>query len=304
MKLEYKILWLDDKIAEFIEDDIIDEVNDYLVSEGFSPTIVTCDVAEDFFNELNDSYDIILTDFHMNDMNGDEVVEKIRWPQFSVMTEILFYTARADLKDTKKISRVSFLETNSTTSSHIDAVLSNLKKLIDLTIKKTQHLNNLRWLVMAEASEIENIMKEIVNAAVLKYSFTDIDTTLCGRCSKKKKTYHCTTNPAANFDLRRNGDIVESVNKSNVYSLLDAITKMIWSGLITTSITTLDIQDYTSDMRRNILAHSFEISSTDTEVVLKDFDWNSHTFVKADFKHIRQNIKKYRSLFESIKTSI
>ncbi len=112
MTLNYKILWLDDQIKDFIEDEIIEEVEEYLSHQGFRPEIITTSKSEEFFEKLDNSYDLILTDFHLNDINGDEVIKKIRSQDFSVMTEILFYTAKADLKDTDKISRVSFLFKN------------------------------------------------------------------------------------------------------------------------------------------------------------------------------------------------
>jgi len=131
MKLKYKILWLDDKIEEFIEDEVIEEIEKHLKNNGFLPEIITVSNAKDFFDNLDESYDLILTDFHMNDMNGNKIVEKIRSSEYSVMTEILFYTAKADLTDTQKISRVSFLETNSSTDAHIEKVIETTIGLID-----------------------------------------------------------------------------------------------------------------------------------------------------------------------------
>ena len=166
MKLEYKILWLDDKIEEFKELEVIEEVETHLKENGFIPNIITVDNSTDFFIHLNDSYDLILTDFHMNDMNGDEVVQTIRSNKYSVMTEILFYTAKADLKDAKKISRVSFLETNSTTDAHIEKVISRTIELIDLTVKKFQHIVTMRGMIMHETSSLDTLMITIIKKAL------------------------------------------------------------------------------------------------------------------------------------------
>src|SRR5690606_16221285 len=112
MKLTYKILWLDDKIDEFIEDEIIQEIEKYLISNGFKPEVTALDNSQDFLDTVNDTYDLILTDYHLNDSNGHEIIKTIRGQDYSVMSEILFYTAQADLADTDRINRVSFLETN------------------------------------------------------------------------------------------------------------------------------------------------------------------------------------------------
>lgn len=166
MKLDYKILWLDDQIKDFIEDEIIEEVEEYLSLQGFRPEIITTSKSDDFFEKLDNSYDLILTDYHLNDINGDEVIKKIRSQDYSVMTEILFYTAKADLKDTDKISRVSFLETNTLLGDHRDEVLRATINLIELTIKKFQSIVAMRGMIMHETSsldvEMENILQKIL----------------------------------------------------------------------------------------------------------------------------------------------
>lgn len=166
MKLEYKILWLDDYIQDFIDLEAIEEIEKHLTDNGFIPTVKTVKKSSEFFALLDDSYDLILTDFHMNDMNGDEVVEQIRSSKYSVMTEILFYTAKADLKDTQKISRVSFLETNASTDEHIEKVISRTIELIDLTIKKFQHIVTMRGMIMHETSTLDLEMLEIIKKAL------------------------------------------------------------------------------------------------------------------------------------------
>lgn len=167
MKLEYKILWLDDYIKDFIDLEAIEEIEKHLTANGFIPNVKTVKKSSDFFAVLDDSYDLILTDFHMNDMNGDEVVEQIRSSKYSVMTEILFYTAKADLKDTQKISRVSFLETNASTDEHIEKVISRTIELIDLTIKKFQNIVTMRGMIMHETSTLDVEMLEIIKKALI-----------------------------------------------------------------------------------------------------------------------------------------
>jgi len=48
MKLEYKILWLDDKIKDFIEDGFIEEVEQHLINNNFIPTITPVSKTSDF----------------------------------------------------------------------------------------------------------------------------------------------------------------------------------------------------------------------------------------------------------------
>jgi len=166
MKLEYKILWLDDQIQDFIDDEMIQEVEEYLVEQGFQPKIITVSKSEDFFKSLDDSFDLLLTDYHLNDINGDEVIKKIRSQEYSVLSEVLFYTAKADLKDTDKISRVSFLETNTLLGDHRELVLKATINLIGLTLKKFQNIIAMRGMIMHETSSLDVEMIEIIKKAL------------------------------------------------------------------------------------------------------------------------------------------
>jgi CheY-like chemotaxis protein len=163
MKIDYKILWLDDQIDLFIEDELIDKIEKHLIENGFNPIVSTAKKSDLFFEKLDDSYDLILTDYHMNDIKGDLVVEKIR--EQSILTEILFYTAKADLKETHKLDRISFLETSkySGSGSHEAILVREIKKLIDLTIKKFQHIVAIRGMIMHETSFLDERMLQIVN---------------------------------------------------------------------------------------------------------------------------------------------
>lgn len=168
MKIEYKILWLDDKIKDFIEDELVLEIEKHLKSEGFNPVIITCSKVEDFFDKLNNSFDLILTDYHLTEsVNGDKVVEEIRKPDNAIFTEILFYTAQADLKDTDKISRITFLETNKKVGKHSEILISEIIKLINLTIKKFQHIVSMRGMIMHETSSLDAQMLEIINSSLI-----------------------------------------------------------------------------------------------------------------------------------------
>ncbi len=170
MKLDYKILWLDDHIGAFIEDEHIADIEQYISDQGFVAEINTEDNPKDFFNALDDTYDLILTDYHMDDLNGDEVVKKIR--EESIFTEILFYTAEANLKDTQKLDRISFLET---TINHEEEVVGKTKELINLTIKKFQDIVVMRGMIMHETSDLDMQKVDILKGYVKSKQSQEIE---------------------------------------------------------------------------------------------------------------------------------
>ncbi len=296
MRLKYKILWLDDKISEFIDDEIIEEVKKFLIYYGFIPDIVPCDNSTDFFNKLDDSYDLILTDYHMSDINGDKVVEKIRGSEYAVLTEILFYTAKASLVDIPKIDRVSFLETGSVTKDHAEAVLDKLKYLIYLTIRKTQDLNNLRGLVMAETSELDPLMKDILVLITSK-----------NKVSKERVLKECEKM------LEKSSKRIIEIK---LHAIPDDFIKLIgtphFSAGISHDFLYSFSKDEANDMdkreillyrkvieERNNLAHNPEDSSTSDKMIImkegKPIEYTEKKFIK-----IRKDIQGYKKIFQDI----
>ena len=158
MHIDYKIIWLDDNIQAFENDEYIDNIKKYLIEKGFNPIIDTYSEQKNFLNNLNDTYDLILTDYHMDGMNGDEVIEKIRKDK-GIFTEILFYTARANLKDTDKIDRITFFQTS---NNHYKEVADKIKSLIELTLKKFNDIVIMRGMIMNEVSYMDEVKLDII----------------------------------------------------------------------------------------------------------------------------------------------
>lgn len=91
MKIEYKVLWLDDQIDVFIEDEYVEKVKSHLEEEGFNANVITVSKPDEFFSQLNDSIDLILTDYNMAEKNGAQIVEEVR--NKSIFTEnIVLYS--------------------------------------------------------------------------------------------------------------------------------------------------------------------------------------------------------------------
>lgn len=166
MKIEYSILWLDDKKSDIIDDNYAEDIVSFITELGFEPIVHIVSNEEEFFKSLNDSYDLILTDYHLNDeeegeRNGDVIIEEVR--EKNIFTEIMFYSARGNVKDTDKKDRITFVETNRIPgSTHYEKIVEKAKDLISLTIRKFQHIVPMRGLLIQEASNLENEMLEII----------------------------------------------------------------------------------------------------------------------------------------------
>lgn len=300
MKLEYKILWLDDQIQDFIDDEMIQEVEEYLVEQGFQPKIITVSKSEDFFKTLDDSFDLLLTDYHLNDINGDEVIKKIRSQEYSVLSEVLFYTAKADLKDTDKISRVSFLETNTLLGDHRELVLKATINLIGLTLKKFQNIIAMRGMIMHETSSLDVEMIEIIKKALKNDSlnFEEVSVSIYDQLIKlftQKTEFVQECKRKMNFNQLTKDNFVYSAK----YKIL-TLSKIL-EDLKMTDFST----EYDSEINsiRNKFAHS-----------VLEKDENGREFFKhqedgIDFneelcKVIRENIVKHKSNLDELKERV
>ena len=97
MKLDYKILWLDDKMDVIIDGQYDSEIKKHLFEQGFNPIVITVKDEKEFFKNLDDSFDLILTDYHLNDTanntrDGDLIIKEVR-EKNSIFTVIMSYSA-------------------------------------------------------------------------------------------------------------------------------------------------------------------------------------------------------------------
>lgn len=165
MKLEYKILWLDDNKKVIEEDGYPSEIEEHLREKAFIPKIILVDCKDDFFGNLEqDDFDLILTDFNLNDSeNGDEIIQQVR--NRSIFTEIMFYSALSKIKNPENLDRITFLDTSKMIdrNNHFPNVIKKAISLIDLTIKKFENIVVMRGMIMQETSSLDATIENIVN---------------------------------------------------------------------------------------------------------------------------------------------
>lgn len=167
MKLEYKILWLDDKMDDIEDGKYDDELSKHIENKGFNPILIKVKDEKSFFESLDDSYDIILTDYHLNESsketrNGDQIITEVR-ETCSIFTEIMFYSAQGEVADTIKKDRITFVDTKRILGSdHYQIVIDKAIALINLTIKKFENIVAMRGMIMHETSVLDIDFKEIL----------------------------------------------------------------------------------------------------------------------------------------------
>lgn len=158
MKLEYKILWIDndDKIYQ----DHQELIEDHLINLGFTPIIEKGKDYESFdkFENTLDQFDLFILDYKLDgDKNGNEIIKDIRE---EIYTDVIFYSTlpedvRQKIYD-DKLSGVYY------TGRDFEDFEDDVLGVIDVTIKKVQDVNNLRGLIMAEVAELDRIKERIL----------------------------------------------------------------------------------------------------------------------------------------------
>lgn len=162
--LKYRILWVDDNIETYIDLAVDEEFEIFLRNYGFDPEIIKFETAESALEHIQDDnkFDLILSDLNLaGGEQGDSLIKKIR--DGEIFTEILFYSAQPEFESVAKElyrDRVSFLSLVGDEGNRL--FKDRVRRLISLTISKLQELDNMRGLVMAETSELDVLIEDIL----------------------------------------------------------------------------------------------------------------------------------------------
>lgn len=163
MKLNYKIIWVEDKIDTRPFLSLIDNVKSHLENEFFNVHIDTAEDFDEFKGKYEDSqtYDLIITDLNLNESHGSEVIDFIR-DEKHILTEIFFYSANSELSTTKlaNSSRITFYQLDG--QDYHKELQSSIIEVINLTIAKFQNIITMRGMIMQETSSLDLKMEEIV----------------------------------------------------------------------------------------------------------------------------------------------
>lgn len=168
MRLKYKILWIENE--EDWVDSIYDQIQEHLSDLGFEFEKKL--IAKEEENVNYDEYDLILMDLNLAEQpNGAELIERIR--NLNVFTDIVFYSSiEIDIlreKGREKNLEGVYYSGRTPEKSFVRKVC----QVIDSTIKKVQDLSNLRGLVMAEVSDLDSLMDEIIVKYYVDQSLLD-----------------------------------------------------------------------------------------------------------------------------------
>lgn len=282
MKIEYKILWLEDDMSwlRVPKNRIEREIESY----GFIPLINTindCDLAKMKYND----YDLILVDYNLNcgsENRGNNILTLLR--NRKILADAIFYsnTDIATLYEKvkqDKILNVSIFDRAVFNDENIDQIY----EIITYYLKKDLDLNSMRGIMMSEVAKFDNKIWEILS------KITDVDSLIpYVRCRTKiqKTDFDHMSNEVLREKLISKDDSTAFLTSSMRSKLLKNLIKKMSkdSDVYNSSYESLKVFYDEIIKERNALAHRENIMDDDEE----------------KFKLIRKNIIKHKKSFDEL----
>ncbi|DAA99633.1 TPA: hypothetical protein CPT96_08000 [Candidatus Gastranaerophilales bacterium HUM_10] len=282
MKIEYKILWLEDDISwlRVPKNRIEREIESY----GFIPLINTindCDLTKMKYND----YDLILVDYNLNcgsENRGNNILTLLR--NRKILADAIFYsnTDIATLYEKvkqDKISNVSIFDRAVFNDENIDQIY----EIITYYLKKDLDLNSMRGIMMSEVAKFDNKIWEILS------KITDVESLIpYVRCRTKiqKTDFDNMSNEVLREKLISKNDSTAFLTSSMRSKLLKNLIKKMSkdSDVYNSSYESLKVFYDEIIKERNALAHRENLMDDDEE----------------KFKLIRKNIIKHKKSFDEL----
>ncbi|WP_350292375.1 hypothetical protein [uncultured Croceitalea sp.] len=307
MKLDYKILWLDDKIKSVVLADYQDEIEDlkeYIKSLGFKETIDFVRTEEELFSKLDEAgeYDLIMTDYHLdetkgNTRNGDDIIKTIR--ERDIFTEIMFYSAQGEVKDTDRLDRITFFESFRVLGDdHYEKIFRKAKELIELTVRKFQNIVTMRGMIMHETSILDEFCFELVSDYLAKTDSEKVKESLFDEIiSFYKRKFEEVSK------YKKNGRLDKVLNDPLLFSFSQR------ANTLKSIIEEVKFDDFIEDFKqsvikiRNQFAHSvLEVNAEGIEIFRNKSE--DITFDAELCKQIRLDIIKHKENLDKLKVDL
>lgn len=302
MRIDYRILWFEDNASSYSTKKAF--VKDIIEDFGFNFVEPRNEVDDSNIDTIPYSmYDLIIADMSLaNGSTSIKLMDAIR--KKSVFTEVLFYSSNGEKAVREELAKYDIDGAYCSGRDNEDFEFK-VREVIHTLIKKTQDLNNLRGLVMAEVSELDGKMENVLK----KYYVQNVTEAL-------KKTFHDHITKKNDERLKNNLEGCGKKDKicyhkwkdmeiQNIIPLMEAaqmakaVSYITPKELYTPSRANF-FEDYKAEIIeiRNELAHCASKIEEGKEILITRK--GNKTFNDEDIKEIRKNILKYSEVFAKL----
>lgn len=169
MNIDFRILWYEDNASWYRATS--KEIDKYIINHNFKSNFDVHKTDDINFNFVKaNKYDLILMDYKLISVTGDEIIEKIR--QNEILTDIVFYSSEFEEMKSKINEGNHLLDGVYFTDRKDEFFNPKVFGVINKIIKKSEEIVNLRGIVMDNTCEFDEIMKEIL---ILSYGKLDTE---------------------------------------------------------------------------------------------------------------------------------
>jgi CheY-like chemotaxis protein len=302
MKIDYNIIWVDDKIDTRPFKGVINKIEEFLSEQFFEVTIIIAENYEEFKEKYNQKidYDLVITDLNLNESKGTDVIDFIRLEK-NVLTEVFFYSANSEVNNTglANSSRITFFRLDD--HNLYISLQSKLEEVISLTITKFQHIVSMRGMIMHESSSLDAQMLKIIKESIKnnKIDFSELSVNIYDELLKlfaeKSKFVQEECKEKNNFNrLTKDTFIFSSKYK------IDTLSQII--GVLELDDFSKDYQDEIISTRNKFAHAELEIDKNGREFF--KYKKDGITFDEAYCKIIRKNIIKHKKNLDLLKNEL
>jgi hypothetical protein len=300
MKLEYRILWFEDVETSFNAKKRL--VKRFIEKLGFVFPEPKNEINSENLNDLDfQRYDLIIADLNLaNGEKGSSILEAIR--EKGVYTEVVFYSSQGEAYVRSELSKFQIDGAYCADRANEDFI-DKVEKVIYTTIKKVQDLNNIRGLIMAETSDIDNTMLAIINKVLEQNSFGIKDVLVSKITENVKSKVHSKKD---DFDKFHKNKRVDKIIKDNL--MFDSYQKILAIQFIIDSIDHEITKPHKGNVfstayqelkkTRDLLAHVIEVSEGG-KTKLRSGE-NEFEFTDEFCVDVRLKVKKHSSHLDSL----
>ena len=211
MRIEYRILWVEDNKSWF--DTARDLFEETMSDLGFKLVAKNCKNFDEVKAEIERNnlkeYDLLLVDFSLaGSPNGDKIITLIRGnDENPILTDVLFYsTAVEEVRNS--MLRLGLEGVYTADRRDIE---NKFEQVVGTTIKKIQEVNSMRGLIMAETSDLDELMSSIIK----KLLTSDIGSKLETYINKEIKN---SLKKVSNKALDETTSIADKINDSRIFT--------------------------------------------------------------------------------------
>lgn len=307
MRLDYNILWIDNDLPGYIERGEVADIETFLIESGFEPHIEKVFDEADLDQFIDKyEYDLIISDFNLENTTGGRVIERIR-NEKQLDTEILFYTAQTENSKEfdDEVRGLAFVE-RLTFQLGRDRLMDKIERVISLTLKKLLELNATRGLITAATSELDVEIEEIYYTIIsrplddnlkpriekiFRTDYKEIKKNLLKRC-KGQRDSHTT-------------DYVMYFSQSDAFRKWDLLKELISLNVPDGFNLELFKEYYKEVIKiRNQFAHAKAIDDNGTLKLKGQIEGEDFEFTEVSCVEIRRNLINHKRNIETLKNII